>query len=148
MAGERGLDVEFELGQKRAAAFSERDVERLLAQGSAWLDAGALRLIVEARESAYGVGLFADDGSFDARLAERFVSAFGLERVVFEAPIKSSQFAVMDHFGPEVRLSNVRLEELLRVEIYRRGLHPDAFGRERLRSVARYAGTGTSATPL
>jgi phosphosulfolactate synthase len=27
----------------------------------------------------------------------------------------------------------VRLEELLRVEIYRRGLHSDAFGRENLR---------------
>jgi len=32
-----------------------------------------------------------------------------------------------------VRLSNVRLEELLRVEIYRRGLHSDAFGRPNLR---------------
>jgi phosphosulfolactate synthase len=32
-----------------------------------------------------------------------------------------------------VRLCNVRLEELLRVEIYRRGLHSDAFGKENLR---------------
>jgi phosphosulfolactate synthase len=30
---------------------------------------------------------------------------------------------LIDHFGRDVRLSNVRLEELLRVEIYRRGLH-------------------------
>jgi phosphosulfolactate synthase len=43
--------------------------------------------------------------------------------VTFEAPNKASQFALLDHFGPAVRLSNVRLEELLRVEIYRRGLH-------------------------
>jgi phosphosulfolactate synthase len=27
----------------------------------------------------------------------------------------------------------VRIEELLRVEIYRRGLHSDAFGRDNLR---------------
>jgi phosphosulfolactate synthase len=32
-----------------------------------------------------------------------------------------------------VRLCNVRLEELLRVEIYRRGLHSDAFGMDNLR---------------
>ena len=33
----------------------------------------------------------------------------------------------------QVHLCNVRLEELLRVEIYRRGLHSDAFGKENLR---------------
>jgi phosphosulfolactate synthase len=32
-----------------------------------------------------------------------------------------------------VHLCNVRLEELLRVEIYRRGLHSDAFGQKNLR---------------
>ena len=36
-------------------------------------------------------------------------------------------------FGPEVQLGNVRLEEVLRVEIYRRGLHSDAFGHANLR---------------
>jgi phosphosulfolactate synthase len=56
-----------------------------------------------------------------------------LERVLFEAPNKASQFALINHFGPEVRLGNVRLEEVLRVEIYRRGLHSDAFGRSNLR---------------
>jgi hypothetical protein len=49
------------------------------------------------------------------------------------APNKASQFALIDHFGRNVRLSNIRLEELLRVEIYRRGLHSDAFGNPKLR---------------
>jgi phosphosulfolactate synthase len=133
MAHERGLDVEFELGEKHSGAFSDRDVDRLVEQGRAWLGAGAVRLVIEARESASDVGLFSAGGGFEARLAERFVDAFGLERVVFEAPHKSSQFAALNHFGPEVRLSNVRLEALLRVVIYRRGLHSDAFDRENLR---------------
>jgi phosphosulfolactate synthase len=59
--------------------------------------------------------------------------AFGLRAVTFEAPNKASQFALLDHFGNAVKLSNVRLEELLRVEIYRRGLHSDAFGKSNLR---------------
>src|SRR5256884_8033789 len=48
---------------------------------------------------------------------------------------KASQFALLNHLGREVHLCNVRLEELLRVEIYRRGLHSDAFARENLRPV-------------
>jgi phosphosulfolactate synthase len=53
--------------------------------------------------------------------------------VTFEAPNKPSQFALLDYLGPKVRLCNVRLEELLRVEIYRRGLHSDAFCKDNLR---------------
>ena len=142
MANERGLDVEFELGEKHAGEFGKREVDRLIGQGRDWLEAGAVCLVIEARESAAGVGLFDERGTFQAKLAEEFVDAFGLERVVFEAPVKSSQFATLDHFGPEVRLSNVRLEELLRVEIYRRGLHSDAFRRENLRP-PRPPGAGT-----
>jgi phosphosulfolactate synthase len=133
MAGERGLEVEYELGEKHSGAFDEDDVTALMEDGRAWLAAGAERLIVEARESALDVGLFDRRGNFNRGLAERFVEAFGIERVVFEAPLKQGQFAILDYFGPEVRLGNVRLEELLRVEIYRRGLHADAFARERLR---------------
>jgi phosphosulfolactate synthase len=92
-----------------------------------------MELVVEARESAKGVGLFDEDGNFDGALADRFAREFGLPLLMFEAPNKPSQFALLDHFGPEVRLCNVRLEEVLRVEIYRRGLHSDAFSKERLR---------------
>jgi phosphosulfolactate synthase len=132
-ARERGLAVQFELGKKHGGAFTSDAVGELLEQGRRWLDAGAEQLVVEARESASGVGLFDDDGALDGAFADRFADAFGLETVIFEAPTKPSQFALLDHFGPGVHLCNVRLEELLRVEIYRRGLHSDAFRRENLR---------------
>jgi len=133
MARERGLDVQFELGKKHDGAFGEDVVTELIIQGQSWLDAGAEEIVVEARESAQGVGLFDDDGALNRSFADRFAAKFGLERVTFEAPNKPSQFALIDHFGRDVRISNVRLEELLRVEIYRRGLHSDAFGRPNLR---------------
>ena len=133
MAHERGLDVQFELGKKHTGAFSEHIVELLIEQGQTWLEAGALQLVVEARESARGVGLFDDAGKFNAAFADRFAAAFGLGTVIFEAPNKPSQFALLDHFGHDVHLCNVRLEELLRVEIYRRGLHSDAFAKDNLR---------------
>jgi phosphosulfolactate synthase len=133
LAGTRGLEVQFELGKKHTGAFNSDTVAQLLAQGRRWLDAGACELVVEARESAKGVGLFDEAGNFNSALADRFAREFGLDTVIFEAPTKPSQFALLDHFGPRVRLCNVRLEELLRVEIYRRGLHSDAFCKENLR---------------
>jgi phosphosulfolactate synthase len=133
MAHDRGLDVQFELGSKHGGAFTIAAVERLIGQGRQWLEAGACELVIEARESAQAVGVFDARGKFAAPLADRLVEAFGFARVVFEAPTKVSQFALLDHFGSEVKLCNVRLEELLRVEIYRRGLHSDAFSKANLR---------------
>jgi phosphosulfolactate synthase len=133
LAHERGLEVQFELGKKHTGKFSESVVDSLIMQGHRWLDAGAIQVVVEARESARGVGLFDDHGNFNAAFADRFAKSFGLNTVMFEAPNKASQFALLDHFGREVHLCNVRLEEFLRVEIYRRGLHSDAFAKPHLR---------------
>ncbi len=133
MAHARGLDVQFELGKKHTGAFDESVVDELIEQGKRWLEAGAVQLVVEARESARGVGLFDDSGEFNPGYADRFAEAFGLDIVTFEAPNKPSQFTLLNHFGSQVQLCNVRLEELLRVEIYRRGIHSDAFAVEKLR---------------
>jgi phosphosulfolactate synthase len=133
LAAERGLEVQFEIGDKHGGSFTAEVVSQLIDKGKRWLDAGAKQIVVEARESAQNVGLFDGGGEFDARLADAFAQAYGMKVAVFEAPTKSSQFALLNHFGPEVHLSNVRLEELLRVEIYRRGLHSDAFEHDNLR---------------
>jgi phosphosulfolactate synthase len=133
MAAERGMDVQYEAGKKHEGTFTSDVVAGLLDEGQRWLDAGAKSIVIEGRESALNVGLFDGQGKVNADFAERFVKAWGFDRVVFEAPNKPSQFALLNHFGPMVQMSNVRLEELLRVEIYRRGLHSDAFEHENLR---------------
>lgn len=127
LARRTGLSVQMELGEKHGGAFDDRVVEELIATGQSWLDAGAVAIVVEARESAQQIGLFDDSGRLNFDAAEKFAAAFGMEQTIFEAPNKRSQFDFLNHFGPRVRLSNVRLEELLRVEIYRRGLHSDAY---------------------
>jgi phosphosulfolactate synthase len=133
LANDRGLEVQFELGKKHAGSFTKDVVQTLLDQGKKWIDAGALQLVVEGRENAKGVGLFDTEGTLNTTFANCFVNEFGHDTVMFEAPNKPSQFALLDHFGREVHLCNVRLEELLRVEIYRRGLHSDAFSKKKLR---------------
>ena len=133
MAASRGMEVQYEAGKKHEGTFTADVVAGLLDEGQRWLDAGAKSIVIEGRESALNVGLFDGQGKVNADFAERFVKAWGFDRVVFEAPNKPSQFALLNHFGPLVQMSNVRLEELLRVEIYRRGLHSDAFEHTNLR---------------
>ena len=133
MANDRGLEVQFEVGKKHDGTFTSDMIGELINQGKRWLDAGAKQIVVEARESAQDIGVFGTKGEFDPKAADRFAKAFGMEIAIFEAPNKPSQFALLNHFGPSVHLSNVRIEELLRVEIYRRGLHSDAFQQNNLR---------------
>lgn len=133
MAFERGLGLQFEVGKKHGGTFTSDVVEELIEQGRKWLDAGAQRIVVEGRESAQDVGLFDHQGQLQPRFAERFIEAYGINKAIFEAPNKPSQFALLNYFGAEVQLSNVRIEELLRVEIYRRGIHSDAFEHDNLR---------------
>ncbi len=132
-ASKRGLEVQFEVGKKHEGTFTSDVIGGLIDQGKRWLDAGAKQIVVEARESAQDIGVFGTKGEFDPKAADRFAKAFGLKVAIFEAPNKASQFALLNHFGSQVHLSNVRIEELLRVEIYRRGLHSDAFQHENLR---------------
>jgi phosphosulfolactate synthase len=138
-AAAHGLEVQYELGEKHGGTFSAAVVDALVDEGRRWLDAGAVKLVVEARESGADVGLWGADGRFQAPLADRLADAFGLDLLVFEAPNKTTQFTLLDYFGPMVNLGNVRLEEVLRVEIYRRGLHSDAFRNPKLRPPSRHS---------
>ncbi len=140
LAHERGQDVQFELGRKHEGPFTRRRVMELIQQGREWLGAGAVRLVVEARESAAGVGLFDAEGELRRELTDLLVEGISLELLCFEAPSKASQFALLKHLGPDVLLSNVRLEELLRVEIFRRGMHADSYGDPRLGTWAPVSG--------
>ena len=126
-ASTRGLKVQYELGGKHSGPFTPKSLDDEIAKGRAWLAAGATQLVVEARENARGSGVFDHDGELNLDATDRLVTEFGLDQLVFEAPTKSSQFALIDHLGPDIRLGNVRLEEVLRVEIYRRGLHADSY---------------------
>jgi phosphosulfolactate synthase len=54
MAGERGLQLQFELGCKHGGPFTPETVEALVADSHRWLDAGAVQLVVEARERPRG----------------------------------------------------------------------------------------------
>jgi phosphosulfolactate synthase len=136
MAEARGLEVQVEIEKKDPAALTSDVLEQLIAEGKHWLDAGALELVVEASNRGAGASPFdwSHERAFCDAMADRLAHEFGLTVVMFKTATNVSQFAFLDHFGPQVRLSNVRLEDLLNVEIYRRGLYCEALASEKPRT--------------
>jgi phosphosulfolactate synthase len=88
------------------------------------LDAGAWKVITEAREGASS-GIFTSDGAMRTELVEEIGSAVDLDDVIFEAPTKAAQAWFVKRFGPTVNLGNIPPEEAIPLETLRRGLRAD-----------------------
>ena len=88
------------------------------------LDAGAWKVITEAREGASS-GIFTSDGAMRTDLVEEIGSAVDLDDVIFEAPTKAAQAWFVKRFGPTVNLGNIPPEEAIPLETLRLGLRAD-----------------------
>jgi phosphosulfolactate synthase len=88
------------------------------------LDAGAWKVIAEAREGASS-GIFTSDGAMRTDLVEEIGSAVDLDDVIFEAPTKAAQAWFVKRFGPTVNLGNIPPDEVIPLETLRRGLRAD-----------------------
>jgi len=97
---------------------------RWVEQIQAELEAGAWKVIAEARESG-SVGIFRHDGEVRMGLIDEIVHAIPDERIVFEAPRKDQQVWFVRRFGPDVNLGNIVPEEVLSLETIRVGLRSD-----------------------
>jgi phosphosulfolactate synthase len=97
---------------------------RWVEQIEAELDAGAWKVIAEARESG-SVGIFRHDGEVRMGLIDEIVHAIPPEKILFEAPRKDQQVWFVRRFGPDVNLGNVTPEDVLSLETVRVGLRSD-----------------------
>lgn len=88
------------------------------------LDAGAWKVITEARESGTA-GIFRGSGEVRSGLIDEIVHDFGHERLLFEAPQKSQQAWFIRHLGADVNLGNIPPEEVIPLETLRLGLRSD-----------------------
>jgi phosphosulfolactate synthase len=115
------FEVLAEVGSKRPGPVNARSWCDELARD---LDAGASWLVAEGRESG-NVGLYEEDGEVRLELVEAIVAAVPVDRVIFEAPLKSQQSVLIQLVGPNVGLGNIAPDEALSVETLRRGLRTD-----------------------
>jgi phosphosulfolactate synthase len=122
-----GLIVVAEVGKKDPA--QQLPPEKLAEQALADFDSGAAWVVVEARESGRGVGVFDDDGAVVTSHVDTLVRNLGehQSRLIWEAPFKSQQEYFILRFGPEVCLGNIPPREVLSLEAMRSSLRFETF---------------------
>ena len=123
-----GFQVLTEVGSKREgmpwdASRTAEQVARDLACGAAWV-------LIEARDSGRGVGVFDAQGGLCRDRVEQLVAALEREgvdlgRVVWEAPLPEQQKELLLWFGPGVALGNVQVTDILQLAAMRAGLRSD-----------------------
>jgi phosphosulfolactate synthase len=118
----RDFTVLSEVGSK------DSDVEFTAEEWTQWLreelDAGAWKVITEAREGASS-GIFTGKGEMRIELLGQIADAVPPEDVIFEAPTKAAQVWFIKQFGPAVNLGNIPPHEVIPLETLRRGLRGD-----------------------
>jgi phosphosulfolactate synthase len=106
----------------------DSDVEFTADEWTQWLreelDAGAWKVITEAREGASS-GIFTGTGEMRTDLVGEIAGSVGVDDVIFEAPTKSAQAWFIKQFGPAVNLGNIPPDEVIPLETLRRGLRGD-----------------------
>jgi phosphosulfolactate synthase len=88
------------------------------------LAAGAWLVITEGRESGT-VGTYYASGAVIEEVIDTVVEVAGHERIVFEAPRRDQQAWCINHFGPDVNLGNIALDDIVNLETLRLGLRAD-----------------------
>ncbi|MBN2984455.1 phosphosulfolactate synthase [Cohnella algarum] len=130
-AGLLGLRVFTEYGKKTHGA--RLDIDDLCRTFERDLNCGAELVTVEARESGQGVGLFDDDGACREDELELVLKRIpDRTKLMWEAPQKDQQAALLRIVGPDVNLGNVQPQEAFALETMRRGLRSDTFGLHRV----------------
>jgi phosphosulfolactate synthase len=90
------------------------------------LDAGAWKVIAEARESGT-VGIYRPNGKAHTALVNKITSKIAPEDILWEAPKKAQQIWFIKQFGSNVNLGNIAPEEVIPLETLRLGLRGDTF---------------------
>ena len=122
---------------KEFIVFSEvgsKDAEEIMApyrwveQIEAELEAGAWKVIAEARESG-NAGIYRPDGELRMGLIDEIAHVIEPDKMIFEAPRKSQQVWFLHRFGPDCNLGNIAPADVLSLETLRLGLRSDTVER-------------------
>jgi phosphosulfolactate synthase len=90
------------------------------------LDAGAWKVIAEARESGT-IGIYNSDGSANTALIDDIRHGICTDNILWEAPNKAQQAWFIKLCGTNVNLGNIATGEVVALEALRLGLRGDTF---------------------
>ena len=92
------------------------------------LDAGAWKVIAEARESGTA-GIYRANGEIRTGLIDEIAHAIPPEKLIFDAPLQQQQVWLLKRFGSDCNLGNIAPAEVLSLETLRLGLRSDTVER-------------------
>jgi phosphosulfolactate synthase len=122
-----GLKVITEVGKKDPSIYIPPS--QLCDQIAGDLAAGADKVIIEARESGTGIGIYDQDGNVRQDEMTAIIRSLGDSRgdIIWEAPQPKQQAALIKRCGPNVNLGNVKPNDVLGLEALRCGLRFETF---------------------
>ena len=113
-----------EVGSKEAGIFISPS--KWISMMKDELDAGAWKVIAEARESGT-VGIYRPNGTAHVALVNKIIAKVKIENILWEAPLKNQQVWFIKQFGANVNLGNISPNEVIALECLRLGLRGDTF---------------------
>ncbi|MGG1345314.1 phosphosulfolactate synthase [Bacillus subtilis] len=116
-----------EVGSKDAELASRQNSEEWLEYIVEDMEAGAEKVITEARESGTG-GICSSSGDVRFQIVDDIISSdIDINRLIFEAPNKTLQLGFIQKIGPNVNLANIPFHDAIALETLRLGLRSDTF---------------------
>jgi phosphosulfolactate synthase len=120
-----GLRVITEVGKKNPAA--EQDGSIMIKTALEDLETGAAWIIIEARESGQGIGIYDNKGGIITEKLTKLSAELPLEKIIWEAPLKNQQARLINDYGPNVNLGNIPPAEAMALEALRLGFRSDTW---------------------
>lgn len=125
LAFQSGLKVITEAGKKNQDW--QPDEQSLLETINNDLKMGVSWVIIEARESGLGIGIYDNQGGVIEEKLSYFKQSVPQEKLIWEAPLKKQQVRLINDFGPNVNLGNIPPAETLALEALRLGFRSDTW---------------------
>lgn len=121
---ERGFMVISEVGKKDPKeALPISLIHKLIKED---MVSGAFKVIIEAREAGKGVGIYDREGKIKDEEVDNILAGVKDKNcLIWEAPLKDQQQALILRLGPNVNLGNIPPEEVLALEALRQGVRGD-----------------------
>lgn len=121
---DQGFGVVSEIGKKDTSVKIEATYA--VEQINRDLEDGALKVIIEGRDSGKGVGIYDKSGGVKDGLLEEIINGVGdANKLIIEAPQTSQHNHLLLKLGPNVNLGNVQPHDILTLESTRVGLRGD-----------------------
>lgn len=129
---DNGFLVITEVGKKNPVEDHKLDIDDRVDIINSDLNAGADRVLIEAREGGKDLGIYDECGDVKEDELESLIKHANMNKLIWEAPLKNQQAYLILKFGANVNLGNIAPEEVTALETMRRGLRGDTLGKVNL----------------